>query len=598
MRQPTAVAIHNQNTGEALSCPSPRERKGGQGARVLRKGPPGLFSFAFALALSLTSLSSAADAMHDRLDTQTSFNIPAQPLGSSLKQLADQAGIQILFEEQLVSGLKAPAVKAHETPLQALKTLLKGTGLEFAAKDQTIAVRRKSATTTSASGEGQQGSVAGTDQHYGRGGAAESTAGPLKVAQAEGQNNSSKDAQSASKDKKFADSGTAESGSRQTLEEVVVTAQHREERLQDVPAAVTAITSDKLEKTSAQSFQDYLVGQPSVTYYSNGGQTNLIFIRGVGTGANIGSASTTGIYVDEMPIAEAIGGTVDLHPFDLNRIEILRGPQGTLYGASSMGGTVRLIMNKPKLDVYEGVLRGDISNTAHGSLNYGADVMVNAPLVQDRLAVRLVAGYQYIDGYIDDVRQNTSNINDNRITSLRGQIRWVPIDKADVLFTFTRQDDIYGGKNEAYVGAAYGPYQAASPERLNGKQPFRAYSLTINYDFDFATFVSASNYSEKFAIAHEDLSSLLPLIGGPADGALGFLAEYRNDVFTQEVRLASERGGGSIGWLGDFIPMAHFLVLSVRWRQKSPNFRTSPSTVRFAPGFITRSQGSKTSAMT
>jgi hypothetical protein len=179
MRQPTAVAIenHGQRSLPVVCLEGPAQREDERsGTRVY-----GLRVVLAAALLGLASLSPAADAMSDRLNAQTSFDMPAQPLGLSLKQLAAQADIQIFFEEQVVSGLRAPAVKAQETPLQALNALLKGTGLEFVAKDATIAIRKKSlATTSSDSGRDSPGSAGGIDQQYRLGGSAAQSTDPSR----------------------------------------------------------------------------------------------------------------------------------------------------------------------------------------------------------------------------------------------------------------------------------------------------------------------------------------------------------------------------------------------------------------------------------
>jgi iron complex outermembrane receptor protein len=332
------------------------------------------------------------------------------------------------------------------------------------------------------------------------------------------------------------------------LQEVVVTAQKRTERLQDVPLAVSVLSGDTLQQMGAQSFQDYLTGVAGVSYFTNRPTTNLIFIRGVSGGVNIGSASTTGIYIDEAPVSQAIGGTVDLNPFDLDRVEILKGPQGTLYGASSMGGTVRLIMNKPNLDKFDASFDGSGSYT--DLANYSANGMVNIPLIANTLGLRITAGYRDMSGFINDPYLALHNINSDEQVNLRGQLRWKPSEQADVLLSFAYSREQYAFNQNAFVGAGIGPHEADYVFPDSGVQPFNLSGLTVNYDFDFAKLTSATNYSEKFSRVASDITFFAPafvVTPGPGQG-IGFYASYDAKTFTQELRLASKKGG-RFNWL-------------------------------------------------
>jgi iron complex outermembrane receptor protein len=193
------------------------------------------------------------------------------------------------------------------------------------------------------------------------------------------------------------------SGGAGTLEEIVVTATKREETLQSVPLSITALGTEKLQELGVTNFVDYAKFLPSVAFTSVAPGFSRVFMRGVAAGDNgnhSGSQPSVGVYLDEQPIT-TIQGALDLHIYDIARVESLAGPQGTLYGASSQAGTVRIITNKPEPGGFAAGydLQG---STARGEAGYVAQGFVNLPL-GDAAAVRLVGWYDREPGYIDNV---------------------------------------------------------------------------------------------------------------------------------------------------------------------------------------------------
>jgi outer membrane receptor protein involved in Fe transport len=186
--------------------------------------------------------------------------------------------------------------------------------------------------------------------------------------------------------------------------EIIVTAQKREESLQDVPIAITAITTEKLEELQVSDFDDYARYVPSISYQSAGPGFSNVYFRGVASGENANhstSLPSVGTYLDEQPIT-TITGALDIHVFDVARVEALAGPQGTLYGASSQAGTVRIITNKPDTSAFYGAANLEVNNVAHGGWGYIGEAFVNAPLA-DNMALRVVGWYRKDAGYIDNV---------------------------------------------------------------------------------------------------------------------------------------------------------------------------------------------------
>ena len=207
-----------------------------------------------------------------------------------------------------------------------------------------------------------------------------------------------------------ADSSSAAASGQE--EQVVVTAQKRTEDLQDVPIAITAITTRTLDDLQIDQFEDYARLVPSLSYKSGGGGgsadgpgTNNVYFRGVASGENANhsaSLPSVGTYLDEQPIT-TITGALDVHIFDIARVEALAGPQGTLYGASSQAGTIRIITNKPDFAGTYGAVNLEVNKVAHGDWGYSGEGFVNLP-VSSNVAARIVGWYRRDGGWIDNIR--------------------------------------------------------------------------------------------------------------------------------------------------------------------------------------------------
>ncbi|HEY2660523.1 MAG TPA: TonB-dependent receptor [Caulobacteraceae bacterium] len=188
------------------------------------------------------------------------------------------------------------------------------------------------------------------------------------------------------------------------LGEIVVTAQKRSENIQKVPMSIQALDTKKLTQLNVTEFNDYVKYMPSVTFQNLGPNAAQVYMRGVSsgdTGNHSGPLPTVGTYLDEMPIT-TIGGTLDVHVYDIARVEVLPGPQGTLYGASSEAGTMRIITNKPSTAGFSAAYDAQVNQVDHGGTGYTFEGYVNVP-VNDKTAIRLVAFDQHDAGYIDNV---------------------------------------------------------------------------------------------------------------------------------------------------------------------------------------------------
>lgn len=190
----------------------------------------------------------------------------------------------------------------------------------------------------------------------------------------------------------------------QSVDEVIVTAQKREENIQSVPISIQALGTEKLAQHQVTRLDDFVKLLPSVSYQSDGPGRAQIYFRGISSGsdgARTGPSPTVGLYVDDIPLT-TIANSIDLHVYDIDRVEALAGPQGTLFGASSLAGTLRLITAKPKLGKFEGGADVEVNKFGAGDFGGLAEGFINLPL-SSRVALRISAFYQHDGGYIDNI---------------------------------------------------------------------------------------------------------------------------------------------------------------------------------------------------
>src|SRR5579872_2080290 len=215
-----------------------------------------------------------------------------------------------------------------------------------------------------------------------------------------------------------ADSSTNTETGTGPLQEVLVTAQRRTENIQDVPISLQVLTADALQQLHISTFDDYIKFLPNVTSASNGPGQNEVFMRGLSAGSQASQASAitavlpnVAIYLDNQS-GQMPNRNLDIYAADLNRIEVLEGPQGTLFGSGAEAGVIRYITNEPKLDTTQATIKAGYGTTAHGDPNTDVTAVLNLPLIADTMAVRAVIYDDRRGGYIDNVpgtftRRNT-----------------------------------------------------------------------------------------------------------------------------------------------------------------------------------------------
>lgn len=232
----------------------------------------------------------------------------------------------------------------------------------------------------------------------------------------------------------------ADSGQPSAVQEIIVTAEKREENVQKVPLSIQVLGAQKLQQLNVSNFNDYVKYLPSVSFQGSnlGGAPGFgnVYIRGVASGNDgnhSGSLPSVGVYLDEAPIT-TIGGTLDIHVYDIARVEALSGPQGTLYGASSQAGTIRIITNPPQIGLFAGSYDVEVNQVDHGGTGYSGEGFVNIP-VSDKAAIRIVGWGEHDAGYID-------NVPAARTYPTSG----VTITNAGVAKNDYNTNDVYGGR--------------------------------------------------------------------------------------------------------------------------------------------------------
>ncbi|MDE2562668.1 MAG: TonB-dependent receptor [Sphingomonadales bacterium] len=231
---------------------------------------------------------------------------------------------------------------------------------------------------------------------------------------------------------------------------IIVTAQKRSENLQNVPISIQALSTKKLADLNVTDFSGYAQQLPSVTFQALGGNpgVNVIYMRGVasgGDGNHSGSLPSVGVYLDEQPVT-TIGGNLDVHIYDIARIESLSGPQGTLYGASSEAGTIRIITNKPDTSGFYGSIDSDLNTVKHGGVGGSLDAMLNMPLSANA-ALRVVGFYEHDAGFIDNVPGCRSFLPEtNPLGCPPATNGGISVNNAAYVKRHANQTDVWGGR--------------------------------------------------------------------------------------------------------------------------------------------------------
>lgn len=452
----------------------------------------------FAGILVLASGLPAASAAEQPRSIQTHYQIPAMALQDALVSLARQAGISISYNGADLGNYRSGYVVNAASVADALEIILSRAPFSYEfTGDHTVKL------------------VPRTVNH-----ATQSEPGTLIK---------SDDAQ----------------------DFILVTATKREAYAQKLPVSISAVDGRTLERWGVRDFNALAPKLAGVSFTNLGPGRNKIFLRGISDGSFADrTQSTVGVYLDETRVIFN-DTNPDIRLIDLDRIEVVRGPQGTLYGGGSVGGIYRIITKKPALDEYAGYLRASGSTTKNGGGNGTIDGAVNFPLAPDRLGMRASGYFERASGYIDDAGLSEDNVNSSKIYggriaarlklaehwTLDGAANLQIVDLADTQYIFPQ----LGGLNRS------------TTNREPHRDELELYHLTLKGDIGGARITSSTALVQRDMESIFDATAALPALTGDA-GAEGFF-ESASDIrtFTHETRIISDNGG-RLDWLaGGFI---------------------------------------------
>ncbi len=409
--------------------------------------------------------------------------VPAQDLASALRSFAEQSGVQVVFVTALADGHATGGFSGSGEPEEILEQLLAESGLVWRLDNgHTFVIEQ---------GELQQ-------------------------------------------------TADADEAPTQVTDSIIVTARRREEKLEDVPISAVVLTEEILNDKGAEEFFDVAREIPNLDVTGTGRDSLGLSIRGIRTLTRGSGGQTMSFYLDEVSISSQPA----VATFDVARVEVLRGPQGTLFGEGSLGGAIRFISKPPDTEEMSGRLRLSVGTIHKGDSEWSAAGVINLPLVKDRFALRLVAHKQKNGGFVDNLEPGFEEVDLNygEIEGTRLGTYWTPSDSLRVTLRGNFQRTLSNGGNTVTLEPAPGGGFLSRP----------AFELTT-----FSTLALPASESEFFqpslvigkTFASTELTSATAYYdseGGPSEGELGFFVTEED--FTQEVRLHST-SGGRFGWL-------------------------------------------------
>ena len=516
-----------------------------------------LTRIALAVALSMLPAGlSSADQPREQ-----DFNIPQQSVQTALDSLATQANVFLLFPFDQVIAIDANAVQGTYSIQQALDILLQNTGLTGDLTEGGVIAISQTGEIASATENNGKGKRMNTNKR-------KNLLATFVALFAAGATTQGAMAQT--------ESETAQS----KIDEIIVTATRRAESLNDTAISIAAIGGEEIARRNLSEMNDYLRTVPGVNFIELGAGSNAVITRGIGISPQLEgdtSSPTTGIYFGEVPLAGlgALGGSSDLKMIDLERVEVLRGPQGTLFGSGALAGAVRYIPNPPSLNELEGNLKTSYSNTEKkGAGNTKVEGMVNIPIIEDMLALRAVAYRHDTSGYINNVAgttlanngtvfpglaatdavtafggaelyQNEKDLGNVTHTGGRISTLWRPTEALSVVLRHVYQEakqqgqpyvELTTGRDYEQITLQFGDGEGVAGEESGHKNETNITSLDMEYDLGWVNLLSSSSWISQDGGRNRDESAF----GGFPAPQLVLSAA---DVFSEELRLTSQLDG-------------------------------------------------------
>jgi outer membrane receptor protein involved in Fe transport len=463
------------------------------------------------------------------------FDIPSLKVEEALSKLATRTTRQLLFSYKLVDSRVSTAVSGNYTAAEALDVLLEGTNLSGRITERGVIIIRST--------PAENDSEKGEEMKATRKGIGTFLASIFVVSGAGGQETQSADG--------FA------------IEEIIVTAQKREQRVIDTPMSIKAIGGAEIRQRNLDALSDIAIAVPGLKLEDSGVGERHIILRGVANTSNPeGATPTIGLYLNEAPVSGSVRSQVDLRTYDLNRIEVLRGPQGTLYGQASMGGTIRFITNKPELDQFSGRLDAAVSFTEDGGTNRNIRGVANIPFKEDVFGLRIAAVIDQDAGWIDQpatdvlLSLDRDNINTQDLVNIRTEALWLPADnwRIEGMAVIHRNDAGASNQGEDENGNYTQALERATTPSF--QDDHEVFSGTVSYDFSQATLMSITSYFHAMKVVREygyRFPTVDPALAPPNHVLLGLNEgegasyDFEDSSFTQELRLTSS-GEDALSW--------------------------------------------------
>ncbi|MFZ5610082.1 MAG: TonB-dependent receptor [Pseudomonadota bacterium] len=424
------------------------------------------------------------------------FDIPAQPLASALVAFAVQARLSLGQTGVDLRPYRAPALKGRYAPREALRLLLSATRFRFQFLDAT-------------------------------------TVRILPPPPPP------RDDVKSRPQKARLDDDSA-------IPNIIVTASKRAARAQSLPVSLGSVDGEQLRAFGITDMNGLAPRLAGVLVTNLGPGRNKIFVRGLSDGTFVDrSQSTVGIYWDETPITFSEANP-DLRLVDIERVEVARGPQGTLYGSGAIGGTYRVVTRKPDLEAISASISASGALIEDGGVTSAAEAVFNLPVIEDRLGVRFVGYFNRQAGYIDDLRLGLNDVNSAEIYGGRAAMRLKPASRWTVDVALNYQDIELA--DTQYFLEPLGPFKRANflPEPYRDR--FRHANVTLSAAFDWAELVSASAYVDRNITSQADATLIVPRLTGLALTPSPFTSDNAIRTFSHETRLVSVRPG-RLDWL-------------------------------------------------
>lgn len=418
------------------------------------------------------------------------YEVSAQPVSEALITFALQGNLSIGLQDTVAGDSIAPRVSGLYSPSDGLRRLLVGTGLTFDFVDpRTVRVYRQAASKPS----------------------------PAPV--------------SRRRPSELLDD-------RQGLEELIVTSTKRARDPQDIPVSVASIGAEQMQAMGVRDTEDLVALVAGMSTTNLGPGRNKIFLRGQSDGPLAErTQSTVGIYIDEAPLVYS-DTNPDFRLIDVERVEVLRGPQGTLFGAGSLGGTFRIITNKPDPSEYLGGVSVSGALTNSGAPSYTADAMVNIPLSLDRSALRVAAFYDSYGGFIDDIQLDENNVNVATILGGRVSFSTDIGDRWSVLLTGNAQK--ISLDDTQYFSPDLGLLTRANLVAEPRQDQFYQAGFVVEGDLGWSNFLSSTTFIKRRIQNQSDASTAVPDLLDLSARPSPFISRNKISTLVQEVRFSDD----------------------------------------------------------